>query len=916
MNLSFARYVCVAWLTVGASLVSGQDVPSRDIPADEITGLREALGQAGGAADSPVAVRREFRTLVRKGLALVEAAPTAPNRFLVLAAVLEAQKRLVAMDNSEPNREVLFDVCGKLAQAPDDYARERLEADLLLSEKKLSEKNATLVERAEALDELIKSYRGTSAEAKSLLFGALIVQKLEAPELEGEMLGALDERYSGDPEVIEFRRKHLRVNRLDLTFSGTHERVDGKRLAFPLDVMGHLSLMVFWSKDNAGIQDYLANLKKELAPYPGRIDVFSFNVDELPDAGESFLRQQGLDWTVMRLPGGRQSHAYKSYVQDDPSAVLVNEYGMAVVRMDPGQDGEGTLDSGRISEERYVAHLQSVFIGDLLLPESEMGPVDRLGPLEGDLAREIQECFVISPLRYRLTRQAALANYRKAEGLCREAALKHADAPEVWQLRIRRIIALLGIWNLARDPDALEKAVEESKALLAGKLPAGAEVVPRFALVKAALRQNPENTGTLAADFLKESGGETNAPALAAAVILSMDARSREHYDPYRERFLALHGEDQAHYAFATFLRDRHLQYRALKPNHSRKERFSRGYIVAYPAQLVRPLPKVELRKLDGSVLALPAATRGKITYLMFVEPPADPEADFPLFPDRNGKPSRSDRVRSMMDYVSGLASNSASGSVEVVAAFLTENADQVRRLVATNGWTCTPVLVPGGLRNPLVRQLGVLSADMMPNIFVLRRDGMVIWQISGYLFQTEFGYPYAVQMAMRMHVDAYEVEFACKSLEAGDFKQALWLFPGPFITPETYWADWRAPRYHGQAVACMGLKDWSGALGAIDKAINAHKLLHGGDRRRTHRSLEEEAALVVIKNPCDVLQGLWMTKAMILDRLDRAAEAADVRKLARGPAKVDSVRLHQDYHQRLVAIAESIVAKKERPLP
>lgn len=911
MNLAFARYACVAWLTVGASLASGQDAAPQAIPADEISELQAGLEQAGRQDDSPVAVRREFRNLVRKGLGLVDAAPSAPNRFLVLAAVLECQKRLVAADNSEPNRAALFDICAKLALAPDEYAKERIEADLLLSEKALSEQNATMSERAQALDELIKRYQDTSGETKSLMLGALIVQKLDAPELEEAILVSLDERYSSDPEVIEFRRKHLRVNRLDLTFSGTHARGDGKVFSFPVDVMGRMSLMVFWSKDKPGLIDILAKINQEAALYPGQIDVFSFNVDELPDGGESVLRQQGLAWTVMRLPEGRQNPAYRSYAQGDLSTVLVNEYGLAVIRTDPGQVGDGKLDSHRISEVRYSAHLQSMFIGDLLLPEAGNGPVDRLGPIEGDLAREIQECFVVAPLRYRLTREAALANYRKAEGLCREASLKNADAPEVWQLRIRRVIALLGIWNLALDPDALDKAVEESKAVLAGKLPVGAQVVPRFALAKAALRQNPENAGSLVADFLKECGGGTNAQALAAAVILAMDARSREHYDQYREQFLSLHGANPAHYAFAAFLGDRHLQYRALKANHSRRERFSRSCIVSYPAQLVRPLPPIELRKLDGSVFALPEAARGKVTYLMFVEPPAERGTNFPELLNRSGKPSREDRVRTMMDYVTGFTSNNVNGDIQVIAAFLTEDADQVKWLVETNGWTCTPVLVPGGGKSPLVRQLGVFSADSMPNVFVLSRDGHVIWQISGYNFQTEFGYPYAAKMAMRIHVEASEFALACKTLEAGNYREALRLFPGPFQTEELYWADWRAPRYHGQALALMGLKDWGSALDAIGKAISAHKLLHVDERRRRSRNWEEEAAKVIVKDPCDVVQNLWLTQALILERLDRAAEAGEVRKLARGPVKADTPRLHQLSHQRLAAIAEVINKEK-----
>ena len=38
-----------------------------------------------------------------------------------------------------------------------------------------------------------------------------------------------------------------------------------------------------------------------------------------------------LDWTVMRLPGGKKSQAFRTYVRNDPVGVLVNAYGHALL---------------------------------------------------------------------------------------------------------------------------------------------------------------------------------------------------------------------------------------------------------------------------------------------------------------------------------------------------------------------------------------------------------------------------------------------------------------------------------------------------------------------------------------------------------------------------------------------------------
>lgn len=402
------------------------------IPESEIIALEKELTASGEQRRSSVASRRTYKNVVRRGQSLLEAASEAPNRFRVLGIMFQCQKRLLALDNIERNRASLFDTCEKLAKAPDEYAEARLEADLLLSERDLSAKDAALAERARALAELIERYRGTAAEAKSLLMAALIVQRLDAPELEDAILYTLDENFSSDHEVIEFRRKYLKISRLDLTFAGTYERIDGAALVFPSDAIGHLSLMVFWSKNKPGIEDYLEKTKEELAKFSGLLDVFSFNVDELPDGGSSILREHGLDWTVMKLPGGKQNQAYRTYAQGNPVSVLVNEYGMAIVRPEIVHGREPAVDPERISEERYMAQLQSLFVGEFLVGESRTRDprpaTSDPDPMTRDAFQAIRACFVMPPFRYRLTRQEALSHYQKAEALCAEAMKKGSQS--------------------------------------------------------------------------------------------------------------------------------------------------------------------------------------------------------------------------------------------------------------------------------------------------------------------------------------------------------------------------------------------------------------------------------------------------------------------------------------------------------
>ena len=353
-------------------------------------------------------------------------------------------------------------------------------------------------------------------------------------------------------------------------------------------------------------------------------------------------------------------------------------------------------------------------------------------------------------------------------------------------------------------------------------------MVPRFCLAKEALRKDRSGAASILSAMIDAAGG-SEAPGRPLPLrpswrsmpipgsCTTATARSSS----------TRHAEEQALWPVLAFLRDRYHTLHLLMANFTLHEQEcvqSREYLVNYGLEpMTRPLPKIELRTLDGAPLHLPQNPADKLTLLVFIEPPPDPAADFPVALDSQGKPTGDDLIRRVMAFALERAKLHIHQEVEVIAAFLCDDAERVRGLMAKNGWPCQAAMVPGGLHNPLVRQLGILSADRIPNVFLLRRDGTIAWHTSGFNCKSDYGYPFAIWLAMKLHIEVCDAEFAYQALAEGDFEKAKRVFSGPFPPEQDERYQWHGPRLHGRALANIGLKDWAAALTDIDAVIKAH---------------------------------------------------------------------------------------------
>lgn len=879
------------------------------ISPTKITAIQRELFQENAKRGSATSKRRAYKNIIRDAESLLTASPAAANRFKVLALMFDAQKRLVGIENTDRTRGALFETCEELAKAPDEFAAYRVEADMLLMEKTMSENNADIKQRAEALKKLVERYRGTAGEARSLMMASQIAPKLEAFELENTLIAAMAERFQGDHTMIHYRRKHTKSGKLDVLFSGSFKTTDGRTLSFPMDRMGHISLLYFWSKDIPERDARLAEVKELQTKFPGQFDVFSFNLDDLPDAGESILKEQGLNWAALYLPGGKNNPSYKVYPDDDPGAVLVNAYGHALLSTSPQQkrtmpliprqlnvearkklgfvdkivtaNGAPTLEVS-LDSDRYLAQLQSLFVGDFLANTGNHEPGTDSVPAETLAAIKAQ--FTPIPFRYRLSQKEALAKYTKAEELCRAAIAQHTNAPDLWLVHNHRIIALLGMWNLSTEPKHLEAAVQVAKAALALNPPASARVIPQFCLAKEALRRGDAHPSLAITGFINKTGG-TKAPAtaIAAATLLALDANDRDLFSRYRTTFLNTHADDPTLWPVTTYLRDRRHRYRMFRATHSRfgfirAERHAMYRDVSAldePADTSRKL-NVELTALDGKKLSFPQAAADKLTFLTFLELPRDEEA--------------AKQQNTLIKRMTFLADLHEPKGVNVIAAFLSDDKTRISALAKTNEWTCLLAMVPEGLKNQVVRKHGILAADNMPNIFLLRPNGSIAWKTSGLSWPVQgssVGTGTAIRYGIEASLTVCQMEAAKAALDKGDHKTAIRLF-SETSTAKLYGKkvknDWWATfRLYGTARAHVGIKDWEAALSNITAATDAHIAFNWG--KPFH---------------CTLVAEMELYKANILDHLGRKPEADQERKKAAGPTHIKNPSPFGIYNEHL----------------
>ncbi len=828
----------IAPLLVAISLFSYSAAAQENIPLipdSKIISLETQLAevkQAKSSARKKLGIRR----VIREADALLEQNRAAPNRFQILAILFRGQQDLLGLDGSASNRAAFLETCRQLAAAPNEYAAVRLDADLLLSQTELARQGADLQARAKALRPMVERYLDTEVEAKVVRIAMLMALEFGDTAVVNNLRQVIAQRFAGDLEMINFQRDKLAGQVFGAPFIGSFETADGKVVRLPMDYLGTTTAMYFWSKDNGGEEDLkelAAAWKQVKGEAAGRYQIVSFNVDNLPDAGQGTLRALGLDWPALKLPAGRDSPIYQAYARRDPTIRTVSPTGYAAIYMSSGRRSRGYERNfqsylARVwTHQRYSSQLQSVFAGEFLILDT-LGDFDPAAPPEWkavsgadaedegslirtaasvpeDKLRAIQACFIKPPLRYRTPFEQVRANYVRADALCRQAIAEHPEAEDLWIVRNRRIIALLGLWKISCDRTHFESALSEAQAALAQGYPSGTDVVARFCLARQALRAAQTDPETVISGFMQATGGEHGqGAALTAAAILSLDAGDRVLHEKYRRAVLDKHIDDPMLWTASSFMLDRYHRYWLYHPPFVAGWTYGRrqGYFLAWgQAEDAKRTLHAELKTLDGDTIRIPEDTAGKWTVISFVS---------------NAQGSA--MLRGTTQFVEARPFE----DLNLMAAVLGDDADAIRAALEEKK---TPddfptLLLPDGLQHPIIHQLGILAEDTRPNIVMLRPDGSIAVALSGLTMSSQTGN--VIQHVLEWH-DEKAVDAALARGDLGEAKRLAFAHapleePTPPDQKKKPAKKISVPHLRSRAKVYMAMENWKAAYADIQE--------------------------------------------------------------------------------------------------
>lgn len=777
------------------------------IPDEAIASLQRDWAEFT-QAQSTTQARRAAKNVIRGAESLLEKYPESDDRYHVLGIVFQTQRMLFAMRQTAENQAAMIETAERLMPAPDAYAAHRVEAHMLLLQVKIADETLSPQDQALAIARFADRYRETSAEAKSLMMAASVTFDLGNAILLKALRERLETGFRHDPEVNTFLRQRFALGS-DVFLPGTYARGDGKQFSFPI---GQVYVVCFWSMQAPLLKEQVAEVKALQERYKGDLKIYSFNLDELRDAGTLALKRMGADWVPLELPGGVNHPVYQSIGgAGDFSVLVIDAHGLARTA-DTGRD-VGALHKRYEAAQRQAQHaplLRSLcigdhFVADLLAWENPTVPPEAL--------QAIRACFPPRDNRVGLSLKESRATYERANQLCAQLLEKHPDDQNRWRIHDTQTIALLGLWRLSGEMAYLERAASTAQDSLRIDVPARSRVVPHLSIATHAMVANNEELDDVLSEMIGAAAEDDPLGLVySSAMLLALEAHSRDTYVQYRDLLLSQASDDPSAWPVSSFLLDIStasvLFEKALPGTHpgpsSIKPEQRRFFREAF--KTVHDQPMDFSRGSDQTMHAV-----------VFVDMPADQNAQ-----------------KFQEAVIAGLVKTAADRPLEdlrIVGLFRSTNHEQLQELLKQQNWAFAAVAVDDTAWDRLSLAYGVVDAQHRPNVLLLHRDGAIGYALSG--ISPDAARIETVRASMANALREIDLALAEQALATGDFGRVVdrlaTSFPLENRRRSRFEPEWLTPSAHRRKLvwAAMQAQDWQRALEAVDINIAIPRQAH-----------------------------------------------------------------------------------------
>ena len=756
-------------LTLLLSLsVVGQDTASTIIPANKLLGVDQAYYKVRTLSTNTLK-RRGYKKVIRKAKAVIKKYPSSDDRFKLINIIFKCQQGLLLINNTKDNREDVFATARELAKAPPAYSKIKLQADLLLLQLELASAKMTAEVKVKAIRELAQGYLESPAEADCLMYLITLSKDLENAELFNEFQVILTTRFANNPKVGGFLREKLGVHKRDNRFRGDFKTINGKSISFPIDPIGSNYIVFFWSQKTPALKERLAEIQDYQSKSKHSFEVYSFNLDQLEDAGQSILEEKGMGWaTSMLLPGGTRHAAFQSYANRKSlyGFMSVNAIGYSLGTSYNSHANRDPIVNvfAMLNDKHYFALMQSISAGEFLISEAGLQADKTKTAIPEGKLKELLSYFPSTQRRYRTSTPKIIKNYQKAVELSSELLKAHGNAADLWKVRNCRIIALMAIWKADFSGKYLEMAVEEAKLALANnKISTEQAVIPRFCLTKMALRGQKADAVALLKTFIKDCGGDqASATALAAATVLTVDGGqlTRDLYLTNRKTIFTRYPNEPKIMSVTAFLLTE-LSCKYLFQANEKEYYFGstsiyyRGISQKHRGIMgMKRNVKADFTALSGKQINIPDKQEFNYNICVFLDLPKEGNAppvfsengtavasgvnyvvkNRPAAPPKGKKWGPLTNEAQQLEVLTGLAKMSKEAhlnNVKLVLFFLSEDKVAIKALMKKYKIDCEVVILKDGLENPVLTKFAVFSQEKAINTVLISPDGKLLTNYS-----------------------------------------------------------------------------------------------------------------------------------------------------------------------------------------